>query len=58
MSQKYAYNVSVALSPHPAFGHPLPIRWGEGRVRGAAVSSFVGVIVKKRQGQHTRLEEK
>jgi len=21
-------------TPHPAFGHPLPIRWGEGRVRG------------------------
>jgi len=22
-----------SVSPHPAFGHPLPIRWGEGRVR-------------------------
>jgi len=40
-------NVNVPLSPHPTFGHPLPIRWGEGRVRGAAVSSLVGVIVKK-----------
>jgi len=20
-------------TPHPAFGHPLPIRWGEGMVR-------------------------
>jgi len=48
MPQKYPYNVKVTLSPHPAFGHPLPIRWGEGRVRGAAVFSLVGVIVKKR----------
>src|SRR2546430_5136095 len=47
MSQKYPFNVTVLLSPHPAFGHPLPIRWGEGRVRGVAVSNLVGVIVKK-----------
>ena len=29
-----------ALSPHPTFGHPLPIGWGEGRGEG-----FVGVKV-------------
>jgi len=55
MSQKYPYKVNVALSPHPIprlGDHPLPIRWGEGRLRGAAVSSLAGVIVKKRQGQH------
>ena len=54
MSQKYPYNENVSLSPHLAFGHPLPIRWGEGRVRGAPVSIWVGVIVKKRYGHHTR----
>ncbi len=27
-------------TPHPAFGHPLPIRWGEGRVRGRFIESF------------------
>ena len=34
-------NVDVPFSPHPAFGHPLPMRWGEGRVRGAAVWVFL-----------------
>src|SRR2546422_3070804 len=48
MSQKYPFNLNVPLSPHPPFGHPLPIRWREGRVRGAAVSSLVAVMVKKR----------
>ena len=25
---------AIERTPHPACGHPLPIRWGEGRVRG------------------------
>ncbi len=28
--------MAASLTPHPAFGHPLPVRRGEGRVRGWA----------------------
>src|SRR5262245_29624152 len=31
---------ALSESPHPASGHPLPIRWGEGRVRGSLVGSW------------------
>src|SRR5438067_2028862 len=31
----------ICKSPHPAFGHPLPIGWGEGRVRGSLLGSRV-----------------
>src|SRR5439155_6984792 len=41
---EYRYHANVPFSPHPAFGHPLPIRWGEGRVRGVAVSNLLVVI--------------
>src|SRR5437016_5944587 len=48
------YEVLAWIRDHPDFVHPLPIRWGEGRVRGAV--QFGVVIVKKRYGQIPRGE--
>jgi hypothetical protein len=33
--------MNLPNSPHPSFGHPLPIGWGEGRVRGRFMERVV-----------------
>ena len=39
---QFAFNLRLTApakpepAPHPSYGHPLPIRWGEGGVRGSS----------------------
>jgi hypothetical protein len=51
------FNPSHSPTPHPAFGHPLPFGWGEGRGGHAVALAAMESAVEFPIGQSTNVDE-